>query len=142
MRSANCFSGSRHATLFSHEFPASMIGVSADEADYEVVREFFELFKTPWEFYRPGATYDVLLCASAEMIPTDGARLVLRFGAKAQQWDEENQLRPASLGHGRILRENAIRFPVHGPLLGFRCENAGGFREEQTGGCATATVTK
>src|SRR5262249_30587771 len=41
-----------------------MIGVIADPADQEVVREFFELFKTPWELYRPGESYDVLLSAS------------------------------------------------------------------------------
>ena len=29
-----------------------MIGVIADSAEQDVVREFFELFKTPWEFYR------------------------------------------------------------------------------------------
>ena len=29
-----------------------MIGVIADPAEHDVVREFFELFKTPWEFYR------------------------------------------------------------------------------------------
>ena len=29
-----------------------MIGVIADPAEADVVREFFELFKTPWEFYR------------------------------------------------------------------------------------------
>ena len=28
-----------------------MIGVIADSADHAVVREFFELFKTPWEFF-------------------------------------------------------------------------------------------
>lgn len=39
-----------------------MIGVIADPADHEVAREFFELFKTPWEFYRPERVYDVVLC--------------------------------------------------------------------------------
>ena len=32
-----------------------MIGVIADPAEHNVVREFFELFKTPWEFYRAGS---------------------------------------------------------------------------------------
>ena len=40
-----------------------MIGVIADPAEHDVVREFFELFKTPWEFYRGDGQYDVLLCA-------------------------------------------------------------------------------
>src|ERR1700751_6013193 len=29
----------------------AMIGVLANQADVPTVREFFELFKTPWEFY-------------------------------------------------------------------------------------------
>ena len=31
-----------------------MIAVHADEAERAVVAEFFELFKTPWEFFRDG----------------------------------------------------------------------------------------
>ena len=37
-----------------------MIGIIADPAEQEVVREFFELFKTPWEFFRQGRQLDVL----------------------------------------------------------------------------------
>jgi hypothetical protein len=29
-----------------------MIGIIANPTEHSVVREFFELFKTPWEFYR------------------------------------------------------------------------------------------
>jgi hypothetical protein len=41
-----------------------MIGVIADPAEHGVVREFFELFKTPWEFYRRDRQYDV--CSAPE----------------------------------------------------------------------------
>ena len=46
------------------------------------VVEFFELFKTPWEFYRPGAQYDVLLCSNSR-VPENNARLLLLYGAAA-----------------------------------------------------------
>jgi hypothetical protein len=39
-----------------------MIGVIADSQDIPVVREFLELFKTPWEPYEREHKYDVLLC--------------------------------------------------------------------------------
>ena len=39
-----------------------MIGVIADPQDIPVVREFFELFKTPWEPCEREHRYDVLLC--------------------------------------------------------------------------------
>jgi hypothetical protein len=40
-----------------------MIDVIADPKDQDVVREFFELFKTPWEFYCRDGRYELLLCA-------------------------------------------------------------------------------
>ena len=58
-----------------------MIGVIADPADADVVREFFELFKTPWEFYRSDRQYDVLLCAGDGQID-EGAKLVLCYAGK------------------------------------------------------------
>ncbi len=39
-----------------------MIGVVADKSRIAVIREFFELFKTPWESYEPQKHYDVLVC--------------------------------------------------------------------------------
>src|SRR5262245_30179578 len=39
-----------------------MIGVACSPSEEPVVREFFELFKTPWEFYRSGRPYRVILC--------------------------------------------------------------------------------
>ena len=56
-----------------------MIGVQVSEADRAVVGEFFELFKTPWEFCRPGGRYQVLLCCD-EAPPSGDARLVLSYG--------------------------------------------------------------
>ena len=40
-----------------------MIAVVANPEDHELVHEFFELFKTPWEFYRPEGQYEVALVA-------------------------------------------------------------------------------
>ena len=39
-----------------------MIGVVADKSRIAVIREFFELFKTPWESCEPQKHYDVLVC--------------------------------------------------------------------------------
>ena len=56
-----------------------MIGVQVSEADRAVVGEFFELFKTPWEFCRPGGRYQVLLCCDGDP-PSGNAKLVLSYG--------------------------------------------------------------
>ncbi len=38
-----------------------MIGVISREAEKNIVLEFFELFKTPWEFCQNNHSYDVIL---------------------------------------------------------------------------------
>ena len=40
-----------------------------------MVEEFFELFKTPWELYRPGRVYDVVI-ATADEMPDINAKLL------------------------------------------------------------------
>jgi len=44
-----------------------MIGVIAQAAERGVVEEFFQLFKTPWEFYREGRSYDVVVVTADEV---------------------------------------------------------------------------
>ena len=56
-----------------------MIGVIAKRADASVVRELFELFKTPWEFYRDGSHYDVLLCSGDAQLERPPAPLVITY---------------------------------------------------------------
>ena len=53
-----------------------MIGVIPKPRQVEVVEEFFELFKTPWELYRPGQVYDAII-ATADEIPEVTGRLLL-----------------------------------------------------------------
>jgi hypothetical protein len=71
-----------------------MIGVIADPKEHEVVREFFELFKTPWEFYRKGEQYDALLC-SAEGEFDRKANLILVYSGRSMQSDVEQNVRPS-----------------------------------------------
>ncbi len=59
-----------------------MIGVIANPAEHLVIREFFELFKTPWEFYRDGRQYDVLLTTNGEITNSDAAKLVLVYAGQ------------------------------------------------------------
>lgn len=56
-----------------------MIGVWVQDADRPAVEEFFELFKTPWEFGRSDHSYDVILCGD-RIAPPQPARLTLLFG--------------------------------------------------------------
>ncbi len=69
-----------------------MIGVLADPSENDVVCEFFELFKTPWEFYRSDRKYDVVLCSGKKTF-SGPAKLVVSY-ACAGSVDERVQVLP------------------------------------------------
>jgi hypothetical protein len=96
-----------------------MIGVIADSADQDVIREFFELFKTPWEFYRRDRRYDVLLCAGGGQF--DGtAKLVLFYAGRKTHFDDERKIqtgRPRR--HTCVLSYQGNRIPIYGDTLTF-----------------------
>lgn len=54
-----------------------MIGVVSRPEQSAVVEEFFQLFKTPWEFAQTGRTYDVLISTIGDPPATDAALVVL-----------------------------------------------------------------
>jgi peptidoglycan/xylan/chitin deacetylase (PgdA/CDA1 family) len=68
-----------------------MIGVVADSSVQNVVSEFFELFKTPWEFWRPGRRYDVVISAGGGCLDS-AAKLVVCYSAQRTPFDDAHQL--------------------------------------------------
>jgi peptidoglycan/xylan/chitin deacetylase (PgdA/CDA1 family) len=96
-----------------------MIGVIAEPTDHNVVREFFELFKTPWEFYRADRQYDVLLCAGdGEFDAT--AKLVLFYAGRKMRFDDALTIQNARDGkHPCILSYHGNRIPIYGDTITF-----------------------
>ena len=96
-----------------------MIGVIAEPGDRDVVSEFFELFKTPWEFHRQGQEYDVLLCTGRQ-IPEDAAKLVVVYAGVKTGFDDQQGIqtnpRPRRTG---VLSYLAGRIPVYGDAIVF-----------------------
>lgn len=68
-----------------------MIGVLANSDEEEIVREFFELFKTPWEFCKTGQSYEVIVC-TRNASPPSNAKLVLHYSSKRTSFDAENNV--------------------------------------------------
>jgi hypothetical protein len=55
-----------------------VISVVCTDSERPAVREFFQLFKTPWIFWEPGAPPDVLIVTRAGALPESfTARLVI-----------------------------------------------------------------
>jgi hypothetical protein len=94
-----------------------MIGVIASEAEHPAVVEFFELFKTPWEFHRPGVHYDILICSN-NLVPENSARLLLVYGVQRRQPFEKYRSTKTSCApeHNYILFRGE-RIPIYGSCL-------------------------
>jgi len=93
-----------------------MIGVVANEADRATVVEFFELFKTPWEFFRPGARYDVLLC-STSVVPKNDAKLLLLYGSEQQPFERYQSIKTSCVPGHNFAVCRGERIPIYGDCL-------------------------
>lgn len=91
-----------------------MITVVSSKADEEVVREFFELFKTPWQFYREDSHPEVLLC-SESAFPRTSAKLVFVYSAQfVENYDREQGILHRNTRSNCVLRFADGKFPIHG----------------------------
>jgi hypothetical protein len=96
---------------------APVIGVAAPAADAEVITEFFELFKTPWEFARPGRRYRVLLTTAAAGVPAHGdGDLLLAFGAQEHPGDPDSSTTRLGAGTPVEARGFGMVFPIYGAV--------------------------
>ena len=101
-----------------------MIGVLAKSDQIGTVEEFFQLFKTPWEFYRAGRTYDVVI-ATVNDIPDVDARLLVIYGAEIKNSDGKDGMVARSRHRGVSLSYHGIQLPVYGEVLTFTLPNSG-----------------
>ena len=99
-----------------------MIGVIANAVEHDVVREFFELFKTPWEFYRSTRRYDVVLCSGAASVGAPNADLVILYAGGAIPFDTDAKIPIDCQQSNAMLSYRGQRLPLYGESLTFRTE--------------------
>lgn len=117
-----------------------MIGVIADSSEREVVSEFFELFKTPWEWYGQGRRYAVVLCAGGSQF-NGTADLVLRYAGRKISFDSRRSVvAKSSEKEGSVLSYNGRRIPIYGAMVTFAGEADRSLVEESSGESATYVV--
>ncbi len=94
-----------------------MIGVLPGKHPAWVVEEFFQMFKTPWERYRPGRSYDVILIAG-EASASVTAPLIIAMGEESRSMDATLEVACQSLGElpGAMLEDGRERLPLYGRL--------------------------
>jgi hypothetical protein len=126
-----------------------MIGVLCAPGERPAVREFFELFKTPWTFWEPGRRFEVVIVSSAAT-PSGAfdARLVIAFSRVEMHDDHASPGVPSrGRGHTDVLEAGDLRLPLYtgtlaladdADLLGHSAVNGGALVVESvTGSCAT-----
>jgi hypothetical protein len=95
-----------------------LIGVFSKENEAPIIEEFFQLFKTPWEFYQSNHLYDVVISTRNENTEWN-AKLVLVYGSEPGAFDSEKDLLVGLQYKNSILSWNDVEFPVYGNTLTF-----------------------
>jgi hypothetical protein len=107
-----------------HKRNTVMIAVLAQEKDHRAVIEFFELFKTPWEFYRPDGDCPVLICAE-NTVPANSAKVVFVIGSLEKEFDRTCGIKIRSSRSGAIVSNGSSRIPIYGSCLVFEASGPG-----------------
>jgi len=113
-----------------------MIGVIADHSEQNIVREFFELFKTPWEFYRENRSYEVVLCAG-DCPAGPAERVVLSYSGKQAHFDGELKIPLARRRQDSCtLSYRGDRIPIYGHSITFPDKKRGFLTDDESRECA------
>jgi hypothetical protein len=96
-----------------------VIGVIAKRDDEEIVREFFELFKTPWEYYRGDEYYEAVL-SSGDYCGDFRAPLTVVYGSDERSLDSILGRQLPSSGPLELNR-NGVSFPIYYKAATFEC---------------------
>ena len=91
-----------------------MIGIIANPAADLVVREFFELFKTPWEYYRSDRHYEVVLCVGDAKLDSVSASLIIHYADRKTSVDEVRKIRIQSARNDSVISYGRKRLPLVG----------------------------
>jgi len=113
-----------------------MIGVIADPTKHDVVREFFELFKTPWEFHRKNQQYDVVVC-SGNQRPDVDANLVVVYAGRKVGFDDQAETQVSRRTGAGIVKYRDNRIPIYGETVAFNGRDTRGnlLTDENSGQC-------
>jgi hypothetical protein len=113
-----------------------VIGVVSKQNETRWVQEFFELFKTPWEFYVPNRRYDLVLTTSAAMPVGLNTAAVVVYASHAVEWDREFGIEIVSRKKSDWLQWDGSEFPVYGEVAAIQWTGAASFLTRRS--CADA----
>jgi hypothetical protein len=109
-----------------------LIGVIAKSEEKNIVKEFFELFKTPWEFYREGKLYDVLLCSGENCRLQDEALTVI-YNAEGVQLDSILEINSLPQIETEELVWKGVTFPIYTKMSVLECGGIAALTSKSSG---------
>jgi hypothetical protein len=92
-----------------------MIGVVTSAECKDAASEFFELFKTAWEFYRNGEQYDAVICCGVNP-PEVRANLVIVYSADELNFDRQHELQVRRQNSEDVASYRGWFLPVYSGL--------------------------
>ena len=111
----------------------NIIGVACNAGEEPWVREFFELFKTPWEFYRNDRTYPVVVSTRLDLRDVQSKLIVVYASGPA----EDTGKGAASSESSHLVYRDVV-FPIYGDMRTF--DSAAGVLVHIRGSAAAAAV--
>lgn len=91
-----------------------MIGVDTDPAYHQAVREFFELFKTPWALYEERQNYDVVLTTKSTEAFRYAAQLTILFQTEEDATGEFASTKARKNEGAAVVLYKDWRLPIYG----------------------------
>jgi hypothetical protein len=96
-----------------------VIGIISRTGESSAVREFFELFKTPWECYEPGRAYEVVIMTSGEVPSGMQTCLLVVYGSGNTDFDGKNGVVAKSAHRNARLEFADEELPLYGMVQTF-----------------------
>ena len=90
-----------------------MIGVICSDSEAAIAEEFFQLFKTPWQRFREGKRYDVVI-ATEDALPNILPRLLVAYGSPRRQIDAKLGISEDSPAEVSVWRYGDVELPIYG----------------------------
>jgi hypothetical protein len=109
-----------------------VIGVLAKQEETWAVREFFQLFKTPWEFCVPGRLYDLVISTLEEIPEELRTRALVIYQSQATSFDRRLGVAAECRGNRTWVEWNGVEFPVYGELAALRADGPAVLRRRRT----------
>jgi hypothetical protein len=93
-----------------------MIGVICKNRQQEVVKEFFQLFKVPYEIFQEGRHYEVIIATDDAKIVAYTPKLLIISNPEPTFFDSKYKLSLGTRKTAALLESNGFHVPIYGEI--------------------------